>query len=243
MTKNCFVSYHYLDTSVSASFLIKSLLSPCTAHLLGEYPRRGCKTREIGQKTNGCSINLSHYSSKNQRPMVITIKSSPITSSAIHDVRKAKRMITASLLEFLCDENSDRRLIYDLALTSTGTFILQKADNGTVQQECQNSRRLIWMKALGLPMSNFHGKKLIPHGRFLVQSNWQQKLRRGTSCDIEVYGFNHSEPMLANPYVLICGDNSHDVTEVAGRVEEALFDHHQKCEFGCQFMDHASLWK
>lgn len=167
--------------------------------------------------------------------MTITIRSSNHTPTAFNDVRIAKRMITDSLIEFLCDPNSERRLLYDLATHGTGSYSFRKTD-GAVHQECQITNRIIWMKLLWLPMSDFHGKKLVPHGKFLLEKQWQETHIGNTNCDIEVYGFYDKAPILSDPYVFIsCANNPHEANEIANRVENELIKHQQRCEHGCKF--------
>jgi len=91
------------------------------------------------------------------------------------------------------------------------------------------------MKLLFLPMSNFHDKKWIPHGKFLVDNHRQERLIGNTNCTIEVFGFDDPFPVLSNGYALISGSNSHDVVTVADGVDNALRDHQERCPYGCSF--------
>jgi len=176
--------------------------------------------------------------------MVITITCANTTTSPFDDLRKAKRMITESLMDFMRDPGSERRLVYELAMSATGSFNFKPTHDGIVQQECPNTHRLIWMKLLFLPMSNFHDKKWIPHGKFLISDQWEQKLIGNTRCTIEVFGFRErgqdSVPVLSNGYVIVsCGTNTspQEVAQVAAEVDNALRDHQERCSHGCVFFN------
>ena len=66
-------------------------------------------------------------------------------------------MITESLPEFMDDESSEGRLIYELAITGEGTYEFRQAE-GAVEQECNIAHRLVWMKLLELPSAKRNGK-------------------------------------------------------------------------------------
>lgn len=171
--------------------------------------------------------------------MTITILSKHNTTTPFRDVREAKQMIITSLLEFLDDSSSERRLLYDLAMTATGTYNFRsydRVDRGIIQQECHFTKRLIWMKLLWLPLSDFNGP-LKPHGKFLIGDQYQRNLTHNTSCYIEVYGFNDHVPVLSYPYMMVCGSNPEEVKIVADLVEEVLHNHQQGCKLGCKFFN------
>lgn len=198
----------------------------------GEDRQRGYKTREIRDQTD-CNINLSSNSGK-KKPLVITIRTSNSTNGGL---RKAKRMITDSLMDFMCDPSSEMRLVYDLAMSATGTYNFRKTEGGIIQQECPSTLRLLYMKVLFLPLSKLNEKKIVPHGKFLINRDVQERLIGNTKCTIEVYGFGDRVPILSNEYVLISGSNLHDVTAVANEVDNVLRTHQEKCPHGCAFYD------
>lgn len=202
-----------------------------TVHIIGDRPK-GYKHKEIESKSK-CKINLSRYNSKNQTPMIITITTN--IPNAFNDLRIAKRMITKSLIEFISDPSSERRLLYDLAAFGTGTYSFCQTQDGIVQQECNLTNKLVWMKLLLLPLSNSDGV-LKPHGIFLLKPQCKQNLIGNARCSIEVYGFDNLVLQLSNPYVLISGSSPREVGQVMEAVSLALNNHMQKCEF-CKFYD------
>lgn len=158
--------------------------------------------------------------------MIITITHNDDPPS-FSDVRTAKRMVQEYLLEFLGDRNSERRLIYELAMNAKGTHSFQRTE-GVVREECHLSHRLVWMKLVELPSAGKNVKQLTPHGKYLF--NEQELIKgRDTSCSIEVYGFNEHGPELNGPYVLVSGNSSDGVNEVAARVAEKISEHQQGC--------------
>ena len=231
-----FCSIHtYLSVYSLITLLSCPLFPPwITVHLVGERNGNlGHKQKDISSKTN-CLINFSGFDRENNgRPRDITIKSRYGASSPIGDVERGIRMITESLLEFMDDESSERRLIYELAITAGGTYKFRRAEGGAVQQECPNSHCLVWMKLLELPSAKSKGK-LTPHGKFLEHGGVQQEVKCNTNCSVEVYCSGYSIPILSGPYVLVCGNNLEEVNEVAARVADKIDVHQQGCSY-CQF--------
>ena len=80
-----------------------------------------------------------HYN----KPMTIEIWSNNSNSPSFADVRVAKRMIHASLLEYLestlQDVNSQRRLVYELAMNARGMFNFPRALN-TIKTRLDEAR-------------------------------------------------------------------------------------------------------
>eukprot|EP00579_Thalassiosira_antarctica_P009739 CAMPEP_0201920362 /NCGR_PEP_ID=MMETSP0903-20130614/8986_1 /ASSEMBLY_ACC=CAM_ASM_000552 /TAXON_ID=420261 /ORGANISM="Thalassiosira antarctica, Strain CCMP982" /LENGTH=954 /DNA_ID=CAMNT_0048457085 /DNA_START=96 /DNA_END=2963 /DNA_ORIENTATION=- len=199
-------------------------------HLAGKHKGiLGHKQKEISSRTN-CTINFTHCSSRDCVPMEITIKSK---YSSFDDVERGIRMITESLFEFMDDESSVGRLIWELAITAEGTYEFYQSE-GAVQQECPNSHCLVWMTLLELPSAKSKGK-LTPHGKFLDLGGVQQGIKGDTNCSVEVYCSGHSIPILSGPYVLVCGNDPKEVNEVAARVADKIEIHQQGCSYHCQF--------
>ena len=199
-----------------------SQLSPhFSGHLIG---LDGYKTKEITLKTN-CRVIVREH-----RPMSIILESN---TSSFHGVERAKQMIVESLLEFLGDANSERRLIFELATTARGTFHIRR-EGGAVTTKVKDFTHQVWMQLLELPSAEFNGK-LNPHGGYLTGQFIQQELTHGTKdCWIEVYGGTPpSFPSLCGPYVVVCGFSPHDVNRVAGRAADRIGQHMRECTYNC----------
>jgi len=203
-------------------------------HLAGEQNGKfGHKHQEMSSVTNAL-INFSICSIKKHEPMVITIKSKYESLHPFDDVKRAKIMIEKSLLEFIEDVNSEGRLLYELATYAKGTYNIRKVASA-VQQYCHISHRLLWMKLLELPLSEWKGKRT-PHGRYLLSSLTQQWLKGSTNCSVEVFGFGESIPALCGPYVIVCGNDVDAVNEVSDRVVGEIDKHMRGCPAGCRFL-------
>ena len=194
-------------------------------HILGQ---KGNEIAKVRSKTN-CIISISHHGNRDPEPMAIRITS--IRSNPPSDVRLATTMLTESLLKFLSDRNSERRLVYELAMNARGTFNFQKHE-GAVQQKCHYTHRHVWMKLVELPSVELQNGKFEPHGLFLTNDHTQRYIRGNTDCFIEVYGFHRFVPKLSRPYVLVCGYGPDEVNEVSDRVQDKLARHQEKCQ--CQ---------
>mmetsp|Transcript_38923 Transcript_38923/g.81420 ORF Transcript_38923/g.81420 Transcript_38923/m.81420 type:complete len:1069 (+) Transcript_38923:165-3371(+) len=202
-------------------------------HLLGKHNGSlGCKQREMASRSR-CFISLPNNGRNQWSPMVITIKSSSDIPS-FHDVRIAMRLVVKSLIEFIGDPASERRLVHELARNAQGTYIFNQAE-GALRHECHITHKLVWTKLLELPSAMTNGK-LKPHGRFLLMDHVQEWLKRGANCSVEAYCDEICIPILSGPYVLVCGHNSADVNVVASRVAQKI-EHHIQTHSYCQFLN------
>ena len=146
-------------------------------------------------------------------------------------------MIEDSLLEFLNDESSEGRLLYEWALslqTNSNFMHLHKGENGLVRQDSHTKYREVWMKLLELPLADYNGQ-LVLHGKDFLGRHVKQELKAGTSnCSIRVYGFEGQIPELCDPYVLMYGMKKEDVNLIADNVEDKLLKHQEGCH--CKFL-------
>lgn len=220
------------DTNIFYIFLLLHALL-VTAHILGGQGELfGHKTKEITSKTN-CVINLSTNSSRT-KPLVITIKS----EDGNRGISLAKRMIEDSIFEFLGDENSEAKLICEMALTSEGNYFIAKSSEGAIRQERRTRDGMVWMQFLELPLAELRGNRqgeFIPHGAFLEQGCVQDELIGHTDCSIEVYGFGNNTPTYCDPYVLVTGKKKDEVHTVAENITKKLLKHQAKCG-RCSFL-------
>ncbi len=148
---------------------------------------------------------------------------------------KARGIIEGSLIEFLNDEGSNSRLIYELMTTLTGNLNREHVltSNSLVHHDDPNRSR-VWMKLLELPYFAFKGKHR-PHGRFLQDYFVQKELTYGTDCSIIVYGFGYKTPAYCDPYILISARKKEEVRIVEERVTEKLRAHQGACSMCCKF--------
>ena len=145
------------------------------------------------------------------------------------------RLIIQTLTEFIDDENSEGRLLFDLAMTAKGTYVFRRT-KFAVEQECNISHRMIWMNILELPMSK-RGRKWSPHGQFLLNGNLLEQIKGGTDCQVEVFGGTQdSNPKWCGPYVLVSGNHGGDVNDVASRVKCEINNHVRKFSY-CEIRD------
>ena len=172
-------------------------------------------------------------------PTKINIKADNFSNIPFRDVREALKLIDASLLEFVQDSSSWMRLLYELAMTATGTFMFKKVD-GAIQRDCHKTHRSVWMRLFELPSVIENGMKRY-HCGFLIQQDVQAWLKgNNTNISIEVYGFNMNQqsiPMASGPYVVVSGGHPTPVNEVAERVVSKITEHQQSCQRRCQFFN------
>jgi hypothetical protein len=194
----------------------------CADHLIGSED----DGKEIGYKhkliesRSDCKV---HISGKHE-PMKIDI-----TSSSSLNVVKGIIMIEESLADFISDENSTTRMLYELFSTATGSYKIEKK----MYEGCQMVRRVYngvknWSVLFDLPYSVRGGSKQY-HGKFLTLV----ELPMPDDCIIEVFGDDFDVPLArTSPFVLIRGNKLKDVTDVVLLVRDKM-KRHQGRGCGC----------
>ena len=224
----CKFSYRFVNfICASFSILIES------DHIVGIRGKglKGYTSKAIEQMTN-TRIN---FRGRGGDPRIIKITShSTLKYFADQFVMHAKTLIMKSLLVFLADPRSERRLVYEMGLAATGTLKIHKVDD-TVQEICHQTEKLVWMKLFELPHNEMYSNRNVStFGSFFLSDNLQRELTSKTSCCIEVYGLNDEPSMLCTPYVFIHGINAGEVNDVAAKVACLIEQHPQKCHVGLQ---------
>jgi hypothetical protein len=182
------------------------------------------KAKVIKSSTN-CLIRISGHDT-NER-MRITIESlSRDPKSQLNCIRYANRVIEKALVEYLADEHSEKRLLYDLAVSAIDSCQLIQRDinSGLLQKEIVGSRRASkqWWRLFELPC----GRDMHPHDLSILE---ELKVPKGSDCKIEVFKRSVKVP-LASPYVLVSGTKQLDVKNAAMMVADAVRRHQRFCQ-------------
>jgi len=143
-------------------------------------------------------------------------------------VRKAKKMIQKSLVQFLEDKRSIKRLLYELLATAEWNAGSERESNGLLRQESHTKRGLLWMNLVELPYAESTGT-VTYHGQLLMEDKVQEEVIDGANFLVEVFGFGNSTPLLCDPYGLISGNRKDEVKKVAENVDDILKRHHERC--------------
>ena len=163
-----------------------------------------------------CSVKISHDDYGTLR---VIIRS----DDGNRGLGRARGMVEETIIEFLNDENSKGRLLYDLATTASGSINFDhiRTSDGFVLQEMP---KRVWMKLLELPYAESNGGRKQYHGKFLLNRHLQDEMIHGTDCVKRIYAFR-DEPIWCEPYILISGQRKEDVVIVAERVAYKLRTH------------------
>jgi hypothetical protein len=202
--------------------LQNSLCSSGADHLIGsEDDGKGIGYKhKLVESRSGCKVHLSGK----HDPIKIDI-----TSSSSLNVGKGISMIEESLVDFISDENSSIRMLYELMLTATGSFKIEKKE----YEGCRVVRRVYngvknWSVLFDLPYSVRGGSKQY-HGKFLTLVD----LPMPDDCIIEVFGDDFDVPLAhTSPFALIRGIKLKDVTDVVLMVRDKM-KRHQGRGCGC----------
>ena len=196
---------------------LHSFFTSITVHLIG-------KAKSIKSSTN-CLIRISGHDA-NER-MRITIEClNRDSQSKLNSLRHANRVIEKALVEYLADESSEKRLLYDLAVTAVDScqLIIQRdSTSGLLQKEilgCRGAPKE-WWRLFELPcVRDKH-----PHDLSFFE---ELKVPKGSDCKIEVFKRSLKVP-LASPYVLVSGTKQLDVKNAAMMVADAVRRHQRFC--------------
>eukprot|EP00984_Skeletonema_dohrnii_P005197 scaffold1823_cov150-Skeletonema_dohrnii-CCMP3373.AAC.3 len=158
--------------------------------------------------------------------MRITIESlSRDPRSQLNSLRNAYYVIEKALVEYLADENSKTRLLYDLAFSNSfqlthrdstsGLLLLQKEIK--VGSHVPKSKE--WWHLYELPCR----WEMHPHDL----SSIRLKLPKESDCKIEVFG-RSVKVSRESPYVLVSGTKQRDVKSAAMMVADAVQRHQSR---------------
>jgi hypothetical protein len=176
--------------------------------------RLSVETDRILKETN-CSVKICRDIAKDGKLQVI-IGADETQQRAKKE--KARKIINELLVEFLNDEGSNGRLLYELMANLDGSAsklshaVVGTRANGFVRQGYNGV--LVWMKLLELPYPE--------SGSCLLHPDVQKELTCGTCCSVDVYGFGNKTPSSCDPYVLIRARQKKEVNIVAERVTVKL---------------------
>jgi len=153
--------------------------------------------------------------------MTITIQctNSDATQTRPH-VAKAIDMIEESIVEFLPDRDTKKKMLYELAAKATGSYKIPR-DHGFVLRKYDGVKK--WCTIFDLPcMINIADTK--------CQHLQDLKALGRIDCLIEVYDFISETA----PYVLIHGAKKKDVEEKALEVVNAVKSHQSNDNCSCR---------
>lgn len=178
-------------------------------HLIGV----GGKKQKGIRSMTGCHVHIFDQ----QTPMKIAF-----TSTSVQKVRSAFGMIKKSLLEYLSDENSEKRLIYELAMSASGSHNIHETSNGLLLQRHNGVKR--WLVVFELP-GKAREECIDHHGKFLLALDLKD-----TKCRVELFGNAFKRPLkYVAPYVLISGEEEANVNVAITRVMKEMRKHQQRC--------------
>lgn len=146
--------------------------------------------------------------------MTITIKSGSscdvTQTSPRSNVAKAVELIEESILDFLADSDTEKKMLFELAAKAKVSFKLFPQDRGAVLRKYNGVKK--WSRVLGLPYS-WRKQGDDP-------DKWLQDLKtlQRNECKIDVF----DDLSRTNPYVFIIGSKKKDVQNITTEVAIAM---------------------
>ena len=186
-----------------------------TVHILGVKDDEstgptGHKTKRIESMAR-CKVRISGK----LHPMKIDI-----TSSLPRNVAQGISMIEESLKEFVSDENSEKKMLYELLSTAEGSYKVKRNEGCRMLYRDKE-----WWALFELPYHQGGGQY---HGNFLIHSQSQMP----GDCKIELFGDTFGLPLEhASRFVLIRGTKHKDVKDAVSVVRDKMRKH--QSERGC----------
>lgn len=191
-----------------------------TGHLVGIKGdgSSGHKIMRIESITS-CKVRIS----SKDHPMKIDI-----TSNLARNIAQGVSMIEHSLMEFISDENSEKRMLYELISTAEGSYNFKRND-GCRMLLREYAGIKSWWALFELPYKEREDGGEY-HGKFLQKL--RSKLPIPGDCIIELFGGDFGAPLEhASPFVLIRGTKHKDVKEAVSMVRHAMKRH--QVDKGC----------
>ena len=158
----------------------------------------------------GCKVRISGK----HHPMKIDI-----TSNSIQSVAQGISMIEECLMEFVSDENSEKKMLYELASTAEGSYKFKRNDGLRMLHRDKE-----WWALFELPYKD-RGNSGEYHGKFLTRL--QPSL--SGDCRIELFGDTFGVPLEhVSPFVLIRGTKHKDVKDAVSIAREKMRRHQNR---------------
>lgn len=178
----------------------------------------GHKTMRIESLTS-CKVHISGK----EHPIKIDI-----TSNSAQNIAQGVSMIEESLMEFISDENSEKRMLYELISTVEGSYRVHRNDDcRMLLREYAGIKS--WWALFELPYKEGE-EGGVYHGKFLQHS--LSKTPLPGDCIIELFGEDFGAPLEhASPFALIRGTKHKNVKEAVSMVRHAMKRH--QVDHGC----------
>ena len=183
----------------------------------------GCNIERVRAKTD-CSVQIS-----NGNPMRVTITcNNAIMPYSADNVTKAVSMIEQSLVDYLGDQNSVKRLLFELTSTAEGSYAITRLprefqSEGLVLKYDNGEKS--WWRLFDLPCKWREGSG-DNHDKCL----WKLKSMGIKGCEVQLFGNNSL--VHAAPYIIIMGANLSDVRKTTLKIVNAVKRH--QCQCNCR---------
>ena len=139
-----------------------------------------------------------------------------INAGAPGNVEQGISMIEESLMEFLSDENSEKKMLFELLSTAQGSYYVKRNHGyGMIYRGKE------WWALSELPYHIESGKR---HGKCLTNK------RMPGDCKMELFGDIFGVPLKhASPFVLVRGTTHKDVKDAVSVLRDQMRQHQGRC--------------
>ena len=146
------------------------------------------------------------------------------------DLKNARRKVEDLILDFIQNDGSKGRLMYELAVSCWGAHRSKYSSSNAVKQRNPfNDYRENFMSVVDLPSEVIKGKRCF-HGEFLLKAHVLGQIKKQSGCTIKICGDDFNIPVeLCNPYVLVYGGSFKDVDRAVEIIKDYTSKHQQYC--------------
>ena len=195
--------------------------------------------KSIGRETNtGIRVNSNHQTNHPLAPITISVDAfSDSAGLRLRDLTEARRKLQELLLDYVGNDGSRGRLIYELALSCWGAHRPKKSTCNAIKARdpFDGDSGLRSITVLALPY-HFSGGRRVYHAAPLLKANLLARIRNEANSYIKVVGDEFRVPVkFCDPYVLVVGNCYQDVDKAAEIVRGVIDKHVQYCSLKLLF--------
>ena len=183
-------------------------------------------------REKGCRINVYDECRNNVFTMTIVVgryddRLQPLALRDLDDVCEKIQELLMDYLDFIGDPGAKGRLIYEVALSSTGR--MKDFRNDIVRARDPygfgSFITLVELPSVIIPSSN---RKTF-HAKYILQQSILREIKK-MDCLIKICGDDFGMPLkLCEYYVIVSGKNPQSVDESAHMVKKAISCHMDEC--------------
>lgn len=219
---------------MSSTHIYLYVITHCnTDYIIG---KSGCKQKDIIKKTNCKFVVIRHSPDTETNDLTNKMKIEFFKLNDNATLNVAKIMVVSSIIEFIGDEKTNGKLLFELTPSRAKEPVLVRHRSFVRQYDPDPATKQLWIQSLDLP---YHRQRKQYHGKCLQINKDLAKTINEEECQMHLIGgdFENSPAQHPDcePYVLILGTKKANVIRVVQQVKQVMVNHQVNC--GCEPVD------